>query len=282
MTIFNIYGVFLTFLVFLQSGQGEDYIFGGGATHKNQYPWLVAVCSSRTLGESCYCGGTLLSSRIVLTAAHCTWRKVKKGGKVRRVAFDASEIFISVGEYDLLQRDGEQVYGVSRYHLHPDLHAEQYLDNDFAIIRLKQAVRMSSSVQTACLPNPHKSYEHKSVIAAGWGKTEGNFRLSTPLKVEMKTLSNNHCQRLVDKIKKKRNLQITKNMICTTGYKKGVCNGDSGGPLMVKGTNTVIGVASWVPFKQCNQYGYVPSMFARLTRALRWIQRYTSGETCTD
>ena len=45
----------------------RNRIVGGQPAKKNQYPWLVAIFD---LGEH-ICGGTLLSSRTVLSAAHC-------------------------------------------------------------------------------------------------------------------------------------------------------------------------------------------------------------------
>ena len=34
----------------------------------------------------------------------------------------------------------------------------------------------------------------------------------------------------------------------------------------MKGENTVIGVASWVPDGRCNAHGFTPSIFARITK----------------
>ena len=37
----------------------------------NKYPWVVALT---TLGGGQYCGGTLVASKYVITAAHCMWQ----------------------------------------------------------------------------------------------------------------------------------------------------------------------------------------------------------------
>merc|ERR1719273_653632 len=47
-----------------------DRIVGGEETEANEYPWQVALVSKK--GSHPWCGGTLISSQHVLTAAHCT------------------------------------------------------------------------------------------------------------------------------------------------------------------------------------------------------------------
>ena len=49
-------------------------IVGGEESDKNEWPWLVVV---RVAGRRLDCGGSLLNSRWVITAAHCT-AKTKK------------------------------------------------------------------------------------------------------------------------------------------------------------------------------------------------------------
>jgi secreted trypsin-like serine protease len=42
-------------------------ITGGSAASRAQFPWQVAI----TIDNAYFCGGSLISSRWVLTAAHC-------------------------------------------------------------------------------------------------------------------------------------------------------------------------------------------------------------------
>merc|ERR1719195_729960 len=66
--------------------QRQTRIVGGVETEVNEYPWQVGLVS-RT-GIRPWCGGSLLSARHVLTAAHCT------------VGQSAASIRVLVGEHD--------------------------------------------------------------------------------------------------------------------------------------------------------------------------------------
>jgi len=44
-------------------------IVGGVETGVNAYPWMTAIVTA--VGEGQFCGGTLIASQWVLTAAHC-------------------------------------------------------------------------------------------------------------------------------------------------------------------------------------------------------------------
>ena len=55
-----------------QCGKAEEIltrIVGGQPASKNEYPWQVGLVTPS--GSRPYCGGSLISSKTVLTAAHC-------------------------------------------------------------------------------------------------------------------------------------------------------------------------------------------------------------------
>jgi len=73
--------------------------------------------------------------------------------------------------------------------------------------------------------------------------------------------------------------EITNNMICASRPGKGICSGDSGGPLMIKERNSfsLIGVSSFVA-RGCLT-DPVPHVYARVTQQLPWIEQRIQG-TC--
>ena len=130
-------------------------IVGGEDAAPGEFPWQVGLVYSE--GSFPFCGGSLLSSRTVLTAAHCER--------------DVDNFLVLVGEYDLSHPTGEYVRA-SAWINHPDWDSATY-DNDFAIIQLDTPVMFTDTVRPICLPDvASDGDEYDSVISTvtGWGR----------------------------------------------------------------------------------------------------------------
>ena len=179
------------------------------------------------IDETYLCGGTLISSTHVLTAAHC----VEKN-KETRIDFHPSQIKVHLGEHNIdttLGSDVAEVIKHSRYN-------SATLDNDYAILRLSQPVSFTDKVSPACLPDEReKTYLGANATATGWGITGSGSIANTLQEADVTVISNAVCDNYYRK-------PITKNMICTLGTGEGACKGDSGGPLTVRenGLHTVV------------------------------------------
>jgi len=101
-------------------------IVGGQETEVNEYPWQVGIVSAG--GITPWCGGTLISSQHVLTAAHCT------------ASSTASSIEVVLGEHDI---DDYQNYRVSVSNILDDpLYDSVTTQYDFSILTLAQPVTL--------------------------------------------------------------------------------------------------------------------------------------------
>ena len=236
-------------------------IVGGTTAGKNEFPWQVGLVGSS--GTRPFCGGTLISSDTVLTAAHCKT--------------DLTRFRVSLGEHDITRSDGEQLVTASQWISHPNYN-QGSSNYDFAIVKLSQPVAFSSSVVPACLPSPTTNYDSVTATVTGWGTlSSGGSQPSKLQKVDVQTQSNSQC---TGSSTAYRPGDITQAMLCAAAPGKDSCQGDSGGPLVTREGGSyysLIGVVSWG--FGCAQSN-APGVYARVTEELGWINKYVSGTTC--
>jgi len=251
--------------------QRRSRIIGGATTEVNEYPWMVSLLLRGTHG----CGGTLISNRWILSAAHCFigyYRRNYKNWKA------------SLGEHDR-RTDSEADHinvDISKIINHPDyLETRHGLYFDFSLVKMTEEVDFSlhPHIRPVCLPaNVDNSFEGVTATATGWGVTDYEIKLlaSVLQEVDVTVLSNQECTENYGYYSN----QITDQMLCANvkGGGKDACKMDSGGPLIARcsqGKNfELIGVISWG--EKCGLANY-PGVYARVTQQLSWISEITSG-----
>jgi len=238
-------------------------IVGGVATEKHEYPWQVVVTSSDTDMPSGFCGGSILSSRTILTAAHCFDR------------VPAMDHTVVVAEHDwTVTGDGEQRMKVCNSVDHPN-YDDKTINYDFAILTLCEDIVFNKNASPVCLPSkPENDYANVPAIVSGWGhNAEGFNQLEQLMEVNVNTTTNTECKAAYSPS------EITDSMICASNPGKDSCGNDSGGPLITDegGYYSQIGVVSWG--EGCARPDY-PGVYARVTSAERFIQDNMSGTTC--
>lgn len=109
-------------------------IYGGSLGNNNQFPFMVSIRAKENFTSySHICGGTILSSRLVLTATHCT----VFNGPVEK------EYRVYVGSK--CKSDGD-AYEVKRFIKHPASDVTR-LQNDLMFIELEKSIKFSSCIQ---------------------------------------------------------------------------------------------------------------------------------------
>merc|ERR1712106_332815 len=184
-------------------------IVGGTATNPAEYPWQVAL--KRDANNGVFCGGSLIDSCTVLTAAHC---KTNVG-----------TFSVVLGDYQKSTLDGtEQVRRASSWTNHPNYNSGTSNNNDFAILKLSQCVTFNDYVAPVCLPESTSSNFNGDVgWVSGWGTTSSGG--SQPEKLQDVDVIINECTGYPAN-------SLTSNMICASNTGKDSCQGDSGGPLV--------------------------------------------------
>ena len=66
----------------------------------NQYPWLVRIGEAESGRERGHCGGTIIASRYIISAAHCFFSRDSQTGLVSKV-LRAADIKLWIGDHDL-------------------------------------------------------------------------------------------------------------------------------------------------------------------------------------
>jgi len=207
-------------------------IVGGYKSFVGMMPWQVAIMFNYPYLDYQGCGGSLVSDRYVVTAAHCT-----EGAS-------ASNLFVRVGD-TILATEFEAVaftYGVLQIIDHPD-YDSYTLSNDISILKLDGSVDLYSypNIKPACLPSlPYSG----GAVTSGWGTLySGGPQVSHLRDVDVNVFPNGECGEM--------NPEMDLSMICA-GYFAGgkdACQGDSGGPLVAHNPHnpsyTLTGVVSW-------------------------------------
>ncbi|KAF8774414.1 Limulus clotting factor C like protein [Argiope bruennichi] len=141
----------------------EVYAMTGKYT-RSDWPWTVGISTVDVDDvEKMFCGGALLNSKTVLTAAHCVT--------------SAQNIKLHFGHHQQVGPGApvsEQVRNVSRRIIHPEYDDETHA-NDIALMKFDHHIYYDPRTQPICLPTPILNSSGKSVlpgtiaIATGYG-----------------------------------------------------------------------------------------------------------------
>ncbi|XP_050675358.1 CLIP domain-containing serine protease HP8-like [Leptidea sinapis] len=256
--------------------QNSDRIFGGEITELDEHPWMALLQYSTPKGLGFYCGGVLISSRYVLTAAHC----VSEGSfpdnyRLRKVRL--GEWNLKTDEDCVMDdcTDAPRDISIEKVIVHKGYATvESNQANDIALLRLKNEVHFTDFVRPICLPTTHdqllETYENKELEVVGWGKTEKSSSNSdVKLKVQLPVVSESRCKSLYNQASR----QVTSKQLCAGGSNgKDSCRGDSGGPLMGKNSDqhwVAVGVVSYGP-TPCATEGW-PGVYTKVNAYIPWI-----------
>eukprot|EP00438_Fugacium_kawagutii_P010927 Skav211538 [mRNA] locus=scaffold352:473524:478241:- [translate_table: standard] len=234
------------------------------------YRWQVSIQSTVNNQPWHFCGGTLISDKWVLTAAHCA-AEVSDMCQLRNLRVVAGDWRRSFESPGVVTRSVKKIFSSPSYNVESD--------NDFALIELDAPMPVTDCIGPACLPTEEqqKATDTECVIT-GWGTMSSSGGLPDALQEAAVTLIN---QAACVTAYAKQNDTVTGNMICASGNTDaGItdsCQGDSGGPLVCEenGRFVVRGVTSWG--EGCGMEGF-PGVYARVSSALGWIHDVMDGK----
>ncbi|OXA61645.1 serine protease nudel [Folsomia candida] len=181
-----------------------------------------------------FCGGSILNSLTIVTAAHCLYRR-NRGNELPSLNIPRMprEIRIVAGEYSLELRDvTEQIRQVKLLRVYGG-YDENTLQNDIALIQLTAPLRINRFVHPIRLPSRNRQFKG-NVTVFGWGSNrsrqfflEGNSIAVTPDTLQsgvMSIITSSECRRGLA-YWSGFNEQV---MFCARSTKTMICEGDSG------------------------------------------------------
>lgn len=142
----------------------EDRIVGGQQAKRGQFPFIVSLYHVNPFTTLNFCAGSILSDRVVITAAHCFATKP-----------DIKLVRIAVGAHRR-DFDGDAVsHTVRRVFSHPDYNRPTYA-NDITIVEPQVKFLFNRFVRPIKLPSiDTPDQKNLPLTIIGWGQYHVSF-----------------------------------------------------------------------------------------------------------
>ncbi|XP_049824079.1 brachyurin-like [Aethina tumida] len=231
----------------------DGKVIGGNEVVPHSVPYQVAIFLSDSHGHpATFCGGSLIDTRTVLTAAHCV--------------FGIPSATVVLGAHNIRQEEDSQIKIMStNFTVHEDWD-RQTLRNDIALIHLPEDVPLSEIISTIRLATDEwNNYIYQEAKVTGWGKDSDLATAISPVlrEADLMVIPNNVC-------KFSYGYYLRPTNLCTYGPDINTsCQGDSGGPLVLNGFQ--IGIVS---FGNSLCESGLPAVFTRVSKYVTWINAH--------
>ncbi|TKR76200.1 hypothetical protein L596_017374 [Steinernema carpocapsae] len=251
-------------------------VFGGQRAYQGYFPFYVSV-RLRFGNRIGSCGGSLLTPRHVLTAAHCNLRPT------------TNDSIVIMG-LDTQREDPYTIYGVQVRHVisavnHKDFNKPHSLSNDLAILTLDKPFNLTNYVQLINIPIDDSELQKQywaTVCGFGAYKLENKTLHSSQdlLYAYIPLIDSKRCEKRWSRLDEH-------TQICAGLNGTGSGLFDSGGPLSMPrgGKNWQIGVVSFgsgAADEIMNQADH-PGVYVRASSYCPWLTEKTNGEfQCGD
>ncbi|CAH0728258.1 unnamed protein product, partial [Brenthis ino] len=261
--------------------QFDDRLNGGNFTGIYEFPWMALIShvekdSNGIEKRRFNCGGTIISSRYILTAAHCVYEKKIAG--VRVGEYNIHSLTDCQGEWpNYVCESHLQDLRVEKATIHEAYSTSPRLINDIAILRVNKEIDFSfKNVKPICLPvwkeARNVSLSGKRATVAGWGVTETGKWSNILHKVIVPIKAETYCTEYLERYSDPQD--HTFKVLCAGEVGKDSCKGDSGGPLMLfedyKDDYRMIqyGIVSYGQ-EECGSAS--PGVYTDITKYMKWI-----------
>ncbi|CAG9792338.1 unnamed protein product [Diatraea saccharalis] len=225
------------------------------------------------------CGGSLISGKYVLTAAHCIAGSVLSQGTPIGVRLgeydttkelDCNEKDPFLGDLECAPKNATITIPVESIIPHP-LYDPVTKKHDIGLIRLKDLAQYSDYVRPICLPSQDYMLKQPLVFnlfVGGWGIGSSTHQSMVKRDLLLPLVKQKDCQKYFNI--PQQNITLSSGQLCAGGeIGKSSCRGDTGGTLMYRGRNfEALGVMS---FGSLCEREDIPTVYTNVYEYLDWI-----------
>ncbi|MDD1784203.1 serine protease [Enterovibrio sp. ZSDZ35] len=251
----------------------QPTIVGGNEIPISNAPWQVYVQGTNG-ASSVACGGTIIADNYVLTAAHCLY------------GFDSYSYSVYAGS--AYWPTGSK-HEVTASFLHEDYNDET-LANDIALLKISgtlpltaSAIKLVDEDNQIAFDTEASLGQQDNLYVTGWGTTTQDRQNATfnLMGTPMTGVADSVCVWNTDDGINYSQTRADMTICANNDEVKGVCTGDSGGPLTWQDPShasdtdsgiRLIGVVSYTWAGECANTLY-PDGFAEVSHYLSWISQ---------
>jgi hypothetical protein len=258
-------------LILSTQARAELKIINGVSALPDSWPFMVSLFTtnqgSPVTGH--FCGGTLVSDRHVLTAAHCVAAYRDSPGKIKA----------TIGRLRLSQAGTSVTAAINKVTIHPEFQQEKSLAFDVAILELKTPVNIAPITHFAS-PSTDSATFGTSLTILGWGTMDGSLSVRPDIlqQASIPRMDNRTCGDRLGLDFKQETMLCAGVLASNPTARDGVdaCYGDSGGPLIgyIDGHPAVVGITSWGYSCGSDRYWGV---YTKVAAFSSWIRNIISG-----
>lgn len=211
-----------------KKSEGVGLINRGRLVGRGQLPWLVAYFYSFKYSNMFICGGSLISRKLVITAAHC----IQEPGESETRKPELSTFYLGKNNIESLFGEAHYVASIAvQFLMHPLWNkGDKLFEHDIATVVLIREIEFNQFVLPICIHKSSNSYTDvigKTGLVAGWGKTEfGDISVPSAIYTKIPVVSHEECLK-----SDRRFFDILSEHSFCAGIKNsdtGPCSGDSG------------------------------------------------------